>query len=387
MQNISLAIKNCNIVLEEGIIFDGVLLIAGDRIAAYGEERTLPIPEGVPVLDGEGKYVGPGFVDIHVHGGNGKSLLFDTREAADYFLRHGTTSILATPWYKLDLETTLNAIQSVKDAMADAPSVKGLYMEGPYTNQRYGSHSAKNPWPQGIVEEQYKALVDAAGDLVKVWTIAPELPNIKEFVRYARKVNPDVVFAVGHSEATPQQIRDLGSAYRPMLETHATNATGQTNRQHGIIGEGPDEYSLANPEVYCELISDSQCVHIKKDVQRMLLRCKGVDRIVLITDGSVYNNPVPEAYKHVTDINFSPQGEVAGSKLTMDAACRNIMSHTRAGITEAFLMASRNPARVIGMDHEVGSVEIGKRADLVLVDERFHVSKVILGGKVCEFEE
>ena len=71
----------------------------------------------------------------------------------------------------------------------------------------------------------------------------------------------------------------------------------------------------------------------------------------------------------------------------MDAACRNIMSHTRAGITEAFLMASRNPARVIGMDHEVGSVEIGKRADLVLVDERFHVSKVILGGKVCEFEE
>ena len=387
MKNITLAIHNCNIVLEEGIIFDGVLLVSGERIAEFGKRGAVEIPEGVQTLDAGGNYVGPGFVDLHVHGGDGKSLLFETKEAAEYFLRHGTTSILATPWYKLDLNTTLDAIQSVKDALADAPTVKGLYMEGPYTNQKYGSHAAVNPWPNGIIEEEYRQMVDAAGKLVRVWTIAPELPNIKEFVKYARQVNPDVVFAVGHSEATPKEIRSLGAAYKPMLETHATNATGQKNRHHGIIGEGPDEYSLADPEVYCELISDSCGIHIKSDIQKMLLRCKGVDRIALITDGSIYKNPTPERFKHVTDINFSPQGEVAGSKLTMEVACRNIMSHTRAGITEAFLMASRNPARVIGIDDEVGTVEVGKRADLVIVDAAFNISNVILGGKICEFEE
>ena len=94
------------------------------------------------------------------------------------------------------------------------------------------------------------------------------------------------------------------------------------------------------------------------------------------------NGENPENLKHVTDLNFDERGDLAGSKLTMDAACRNIMTHTNCGIAQAFIMASRNPARAIGMDHEIGTIEVGKKANLVFVDHRFHVESVILNGKI-----
>jgi N-acetylglucosamine-6-phosphate deacetylase len=119
-------------------------------------------------------------------------------------------------------------------------------------------------------------------------------------------------------------------------------------------------------------------------MQQLLLHTKGLDRMVLVTDSTVYDNPVPEHYAHVTDLNFDHNGHNAGSKLTMDQACRNIMTHTNCGIAQAFLMASRNPARVIGLDHEIGTIEAGKLANLVFVDDVFNVKKVMLGGKIWQ---
>ena len=137
--------------------------------------------------------------------------------------------------------------------------------------------------------------------------------------------------------------------------------------------------------MYAELISDSCGNHVNADLQRMLLRNKGVDRTILITDSCTYDNPapIPPAFSNVTDLEFDDYGCIAGSKMTMDMACRNIMTHTNCGIAQAFLMASRNPAYVIGMDHEIGTIEAGKRADLVFVDDRFHVQQVMLGGELC----
>ena len=378
--NITLALTNCQAVLEDGILFDACILISGDRIAKIGRMDEIEVPSGVETVDVCGKYVGPGFVDIHVHGGIGKNINFETKEVADYYLENGTTSILASPWYKLDFETFLSAIRSVKENMKTCPTVKGLYMEGPYTNQKYGSHAAVNPWRDGIKEDEMRALVDEAGEYAKVWTIAPELPNIRAFAEYARRVNPDTVFAVGHSEATPMQIKAMGK-YKPTLATHSTNATGKIGGGGGVVGYGPDEYSFKEPDVFCEMISDSRGIHVHREIEQLVLHNKGVDRVVLITDGSCHVNPTPEKYKGVTDINFSPAGEIAGSRLTMNVACRNVMSHTRVGITEAFIMASRNPARIIGLDSEIGTVEEGKIADLVIVDDRFNVEGVFLGGK------
>lgn len=380
-----LYISNAQVVLENGIIWDGVIVVENGVITNVGKRTDIDIPDDACVIDADGAYVGPGFVDIHTHGGNGYSLYEETEKSAEYFLRHGTTSILASPPYSLDFEGYMNAIKTVKKAYGKVKSLKGLYMEGPYTNVKYGSHSYLNAWRGPIDENQYKKMVDEAGTLAKVWTIAPEREGLLPFLEYARKVNPDTVFALGHSEATPEQIRALGTKYRPKLMTHTFNATGRQTGSCGIRGYGPDEYCLADKEMYAELISDSLGVHVHSDLQRMLVKTKGVDRVVIITDSTIYDGEAPEEFSHVTDLNYDEQGGIAGSKLTMDKACRNIMSHTNCGIAQVFVMASLNPAKVVGMGDEIGSIEVGKVADLVFVDDKFNVQQVMLGGEICVF--
>lgn len=380
-------IENAQIVLENGILWDGVLLLEGEQILRYGSVREMKdeIPENAVCIDAKGAYVGPGFVDIHVHGGNGYSTCYNPVEASEFFLRHGTTSLLATTDYHMTFERFLEAIRCVKAASSAARTIRGFYMEGPYTNPDYGSHSYENPWRVPIVPEQFKALVDEAGTMAKVWTVAPERPGLIPFLEYAKKVNPDVVIAVGHSEATPAQIRSLGK-YRPTLLTHALNATGRVNETRGLRGYGPDEYCMKQPEVYAELISDSCGIHVHPDMQQLLLHNKGLRKMILITDSTTHNKPVPEKYAHVKDLNFDDRGGLAGSRMTMELACQNIMTHTNCGIAQAFLMAATNPAKAVGLDQELGSIACGKRADLVFVDDRFRIQQVMLGGELCRFE-
>lgn len=381
-----LYINNAQVVLESGILWDGVIVIEDGKIQNIGRKKEIDIPKNANIIDAKSAYVGPGFVDIHTHGGNNYSIYEEPEKAADYFLRHGTTTILASPPYSLDFDGFMNAISTVKSACGKVKTLKGLYMEGPYTNAEYGSHSYMNPWRGPIDEKHYKILVDEAGSLAKVWTIAPEREGILPFLKYARKVNPDTVFAVGHSEATPQQIRNLGTKYRPALITHMMNATGrQSVDSGGLRGYGPDEYCFADPDMYAELICDSQGIHVHSDLQRMIVKNKGIERVVLITDSTVFEGEAPEEFLHINDLNFDEHGGIAGSKLTMDKACRNVMSHTNCGIAQAFVMASLNPAKVVGMDDEFGSIEVGKVADLVFIDDKFNVQQVMVGGEICEF--
>lgn len=382
---ITTAIINAQVVLETGIIWDGALLLADDKIAAYGKMRDMEIPEGVEIIDAAGKYVGPGFVDLHVHGGDGYSTCYNPVEAAEFFLRHGTTSLLSTPDYHMNLETYFKVIDTIKEAMPKAKTIKGIYMEGPYTNPLYGSHSDTNPWRFGVNPDEYKPLVDALGDLALVWTVAPEREGIADFIEYARKVNPKTVIAYGHTIATWQEMVAL-EKFKPTLATHCMNATKKKVKDGSVRSSGVDEYTFQNPDMYAELISDSCCIHVNREMQQLLLHYKGYDKVVLITNSTVHNNPNPERLAHVKDLNFDPRGEIVGSKMTMDQACRNIMAHTSCGIAKAFIMASRNPARVIGLDDKIGTITVGKTADLVIVDDKFNVEKVILGGKLCNFD-
>lgn len=383
-KKVTKAIINCQLVLEQGILWDAVLLIENDKIAGYGEMRNTDIPEGAEIIDAKGKYVGPGLIDIHVHGGGGYSTCFEPVEAAKHFLKHGATSILATPSYSFNFEDQLRAIRSIKEGMKTAKTIKGIYMEGPYTNPRFGSHSYENPWRHPITADEYKPMIDEAGEFAKVWTVAPELDGIDEMIKYAKQVNPDTIIAIGHSEATPMQSRALGKN-RPMLLTHAMCATKRLPVYGGTRGYGPDEYAFKDNEVYAELISDSCCIHVHKEMQQLLLHCKGLDKVILITDSTVHDDPPPANLAHVKDLNFDANGGIAGSKMTMDQACRNIMTHTNCGIAQAFIMASRNPARLLGLDGELGTIEAGKTADIIIVDDRFNVDTVILGGEVCTF--
>lgn len=377
------AIINSNTVLENGILWDSVIIIEDGKIASVKNKREAVIPENAEIIDAKGAYVGPGFVDIHVHGGGGYLTHTDVEKASEFFLKHGTTSILATPVYHMDKARMISSIRAIKQAMDSgaAKTVRGIYSEGPYTNCKYGSHADTNPWRNGVKAEDYVDIVNEAGDYVKVWTVAPEREELMPFLEYAKKVNPNVIFSVGHSDATPAQVRSMGK-YKPKILTHAMCATKRQPVYGGTRGSGIDEYCLCEPDMYAELISDSCGIHVNSELQRMLVRNKGIDRIILITDSTVHNNPVPDNLKHVKDLNFDPNGGIAGSKLTMDLACRNIMTHTNCGIAQAFYMAATTPARAIGMDDEIGSIVAGKKADLVFVDDRFNIKRVMLNGGI-----
>lgn len=374
------AIYNANLVLENGIMPNGTVLIEDDTIVACG---NVEIPADAKKIDAKGAYVGPGFVDIHVHGGNGFNTCFQPKEAAAFFLRHGVTTLLATPAYSFDFEKFLDAIRNVKEHIKDIPNMRGMYMEGPYTNPNYGANSHCNPWRGPVLEAHYKALVDEAGDLAKAWTIAPEREDLLPFLEYARNVNPNVKFTVGHSEATPAQIRALGK-YMPTIHTHIANATGRLPVPDGTRGIGPDEHCYMTPEAYAEMISDSCGIHVQPDLQKMILHIKGVERMILISDSTTLNNPNPPALAHVTDLNFDKNGGLAGSKLTLDQACCNVRNATGCSVADAFRMASTNPAAAMGFE-DIGSITVDKKADLVFVDEQFHVQTVILHGVVQEF--
>lgn len=378
-----ICIENTNVVLENGILSDGIILIEGDRIQRVGKRGDFPVPATAERIDAGGLYAGPGFVDIHVHGGGGADFFKDPLKAAEFFLRHGTTTILPASRNVYDLDFYLEAydrIRSAQKAGGAGKCIAGIYMEGPFMNPKYGANPERNLWRGDILPERYQPLVDGAGDLVKVWAVAPEREGLAPFLEYAKKVNPSVCFAVGHSEASPDQIEEL-KHYGIRIQTHCMDATGRIPVWEGTRGSGPDEYCLLDEDMFAELISDSGGVHVSATLQRLILKVKGTEKVVLITDSNVADYKAPPGLEQYPDLCFDPFSRLSGSRLTMDRACRNIMAHTGTGIAEAFLMASRNPARAIGMGDMVGTVTPGKKANLVFVDEIFSVNKVMLEGE------
>lgn len=377
-----IAITNAKVVLEQGILFDGVVLVSNDRITQVGKTSDVMIPEGAEIVDAKGAYVGPGLVDIHVHGGDGHFFYAEPEAAAEYFLNHGETTQMATLYYDLSKDVFLESIRRVKNAMENTTAGKaigGFYMEGPYMNPKYGASPEKNQWRGEIRSADYAQIVDEAGEYAKVWAVAPEREGIENFIKDAKAANPNVLFSVGHSEATPPQIRKL-KKYGLTLQTHCMNATGRLDPMQGVRGCGPDEACITDADMYAEVICDSQGIHVHPDMLRLLVETKGVDRLILISDSFVSYAESPAHLRHIVDLVYDDNGLLSGSKLTMDVACRNMMSHTSCGICQVFLMAARNPARVLGMDDEIGTIEVGKKANIIFVDDMFHIQKVMLEG-------
>ena len=377
-----LAIINAELIMKDHFIPEAVLLVEDGKIVGFGEMRNTPIPEGCEILDAEGAYVGPGLIDTHNHAGGGKWVFEDPAHAAQFNLQHGTTTMLPTLYFNQNKENLLEQIATMKAAMQtpECANFAGLYMEAPYMNPKFGADREGNPWKGPICKDDYQPLIDAAGDAACAWCVAPEREHIEEFVRDAKMANPKVIFTVAHSEASPQQIEAL-MPYGLKVGTHHTNATGDLPKYPECRGVCVDEAVNYNREIYAELICDSRGIHVDPYMLRLVRRIKGDDRIMLISDSCVFDGPVPEGYDGVTDINFDYEGEIAGSKLTLDVACRNMMKHTGASLVDVFNFASYNPAKCYGMTDR-GEIAIGKRADLVFVDHKMNVKKVILKGEV-----
>ena len=223
-------------------------------------------------------------------------------------------------------------------------------------------------------------MIEASRGIVKVWGVAPEREDILPFVIAAKEAEPNVRFAVTHSEATPQQIEKL-IPYGLCIGTHHTNATGTIVNYPECRGCCVDEAVNYNKSIYAEIISDSRGIHVDPYMQRLVRNIKGDDKIILISDRTKTGAPAPEGYEGVTDLNFDYEAEIAGSKLSLEIACRNFMKHTGASIVDAFKFASLNPATALGFTDR-GQILEGLRADLIIVDHKMNVKKVILEGEV-----
>ena len=384
------AIINAELVMRDHLIPEAVLFIEDGKIAGFGEMRTTEIPEDCEIIDAQGAYVGPGLVDIHSHSGTGVRFIHEPAKATEEHLENGTTSILATPSTRMSLPEYLDFLQKVREAMAtpEGATIAGVYMEGPYINQNYGSMNnmkgVEQPRVLDTVPEDYQPMLDAGADIIRVWGTAPEREGIENFVKAAKAANPEARFAVTHSEATPQQIEKL-MPYGLCIGTHHTNATGTIVNYPECRGVCVDECVNYNDGIYAELISDSMGIHVDPYMQRLVRKIKTDDKIILISDQTIHKPMHVPGLEHVTDLNFIYRKDgaidISGSKLTLNVACRNYMKHTGASIVDAFKVASYNPAKAVGLNDR-GEIREGLRADLIFVDVKMNVKTVIVGGEI-----
>ncbi len=389
-------ITNAKLILPSDIIEAGTVVIRGDRIAACGPAAEVAIPDGATIYDAEGFYAGPGFIDIHLHGGGGYMAHEHPLEVAKAHLPYGTTGMLPTPSYSQDRDALRAGVRAITDAMeGDDPYrrlILGFHLEGPYLNPAHGPVTWKSNM-RPVDPEEYRELLAMAGTNLKIWTIAPEMPGQSAFVDEVRTSCPDIVFSAGHSACDPETLyRFVPKGLR--LACHCMCASGTTpvqTRFRGTREVGLDEAVLVHDGMTAEVIPDRGGVHVRPLLLKLIVKAKGVDNVIIITDavrmaatGELFHRtdvPALAGFPDSDDVNINPNGGLSGSLLTMDRAVRNMMLHTGVDMVDAFRMASLNPARMLKMDGDYGSLAPGKKANLVVVDEQVRIRDVFFEGE------
>jgi len=381
------AIVNTKLILEDGILWDGAITFDGGRILEVGTRESVTIPDDAEVLDAQGLYTAPGLIDIHNHGTPSELFHQKPMECARYFLSHGETTILPTFYCDMTLEQMIEGAQRVREASKTGAGrvMDGLYMEGPYMSGG-GSNQKYIKWTGDVLEEEYAPLVAGVGDLARIWAIDPMRKGVPEFMAYTKEKCPNAIFALGHSRGTAEDCRKVAHL-GVKVQTHHGDSGQCRGRAQGTPGAGCDHYTLYNPDMYAEVICDESAVHVVPDLIKLLVRTKGVERVILITDSMAskekFLNNEADGIFYGPDLNYDYRGYLAGSRMTLENACRNLMTHTGYGLCHAIRMATLNPAKLLGIDNRVGSLAAGKTANLILIDDMVHVKTVILEGDLA----
>lgn len=378
--NESRQIIHARAVLCDCVLDDATITIERGIISDVRSGPAAPGPGSRRVFDAAGRIVGPGFVDPHCHG-DGETFLFaDPNTAVRTLLCHGTTGVVATLGYPDmvhdGIAGQLRQFRAALDATA-REVVAGVHLEGPYTNRKYGARTSrgmiKNPDPT-----EYVSLLREFPALIRWWTCAPELPGAEDFVAAASAAG--VVVAAGHTEANVAQ---MAAAIRCGLKvvTHWTNATGnvQAAAFAGTRFPGIDEYALVRDELAAEIIPDRRGRHVHPVMAQLLLRAKGPDRVLVITDAGY--RKAGDQDETGSDVSIDREGNLAGSRLAMNFAARNFMEATGCSLPEIFRIASRNAARLLGIENSVGSIAAGKVANLVALNPDWSVAETFLRGE------
>ena len=378
-------IINTNVILPDGILFDGIVAFEWDKIVAVAKQSEYEIPATAEIIDANGLYTAPGLIDIHNHGSEENFFVDNPEACTEHFLKHGQTTVLPTFYQTMSLEDMIDGANKLKEFSKSkiGKVIKGLYMEGPFMRAS-GSNSQLFKWSGEISREQYTAVVDGIGDFVRVWAIDPDRSNIVEIMDYVMAKKPSAIFTLGHSGATSEQCEKVYNS-NLKIQTHHGDSGNAPRINQAKFGAGVDEYALCNQDMFIELICDESGIHLAPYSIRAAIKAKGIEKVILITDSfpktGDYKNDESKGIKFGADLNYDANGLLAGSHLTLDNAVRNVMSYTGYGLSHAVRFASLNPAKALGIDKLYGSVQVGKIADLLLVDDRFSVKSVYLEGE------
>ncbi|MEX2125867.1 MAG: N-acetylglucosamine-6-phosphate deacetylase [Woeseia sp.] len=375
----SVAFINGRVLTDSGFEEGLTVTTGSEHIASVGRHDATGA-SAAEQIDLDGRLLLPGFVDTQVNGGGG--VLFNDKptvetidEIGSVHRQFGTTAFLPT-LVSDDLEVVADAISAARDAIAaGVPGVLGIHIEGPFLNEeRKGVHDASKI--RYLDEEAFRLLTRPTGGKTLL-TLAPE----KTTPQMIRKLTEaGVVVSAGHSNATYAEIRvALENGLTGF--THLFNAMSPISvREPGVVGAALDD-----PDSWCSIIVDGH--HVDPVVLRLALRCKRLDRFVLVTDAMPSVGAGQKSFsllgRKITVRNgvcFDEDGTLAGSNIDMATAVRNAVRLLHVGIADAVRMASVYPAEFLGLSREFGKIAPGYRANLVVADDELNVLETWIDG-------
>lgn len=372
------------IILADRIISKGVVEITGDRISDIYAQSDRTWDGRSYFIDYGSHYISPGFIDLHVHGALGRDFMDADMESFNiiggHLARTGVTSFLATT-LSAPFPSILEVIETVKRSPVYPLVSKplGVHIEGPFLNiDECGAQNAK--FIKEITEDDLRLLIEATHGLKSIVTLAPEVKDNKRFIKTLKENG--IVVSIGHSSANYEQTLE-GIQAGISHATHFFNAMPEFHhREPGIVGA-----VLESESVTVEIICDG--IHIHPASVRLVLKSKGVENICLITD-SILAAGLGDGDYVLGKLNITVKGDetrlkdgssLAGSVLTMNKAVNNVLEWTDLSLEEVVSMASLNPARVLGLHKDMGSIETGKCANLTVFDKDLQIKQTYVYGK------
>ena len=375
-------IMNGRLVLEDSVV-SGFAIIFDEKIQKIVPENEINTEE-YEVIDAKGNLVAPGLVDIHIHGYLGEDASDGSAEGlkkmASGIAKNGVTSWCPTTM-TIAKDEILKAFDTAREVKAEetcyGAKILGINCEGPFINP-----SKKGAQPGEYILPPDGDFIVANADILKLFTVAPEMEGAKECIK---QVSDDgrVLASMGHTGASFEEAC-AGIEAGVRHTTHLFNAmTALQHRNPGVVGA-----ALSDERVSCELIADT--FHVNPGLYKLVAKAKG-DKLCLITDcmraGGMEDGDYTLGGQHVIKTGIQcllEDGTIAGSVLKLNEAVRNLKAHTDLSLPEVFACASLNPAKAIGEAESIGSLAVGKCADIIICDEEIQVETTIINGEIFE---
>lgn len=384
-------IFNGQIILKNQIQSGGCLLIENGKIVDL-PTSDVDFPDA-ELVDAQGNYISPGFIDIHIHGGGGSDFMDGTVEGflqiAQTHAKHGTTSMLPTTLTceKEDLIQTLEAYQSACLTNKLGADFIGMHLEGPYfaVSQR-GAQDPKfirDPDPA-----EYKEILSSF-NFIKRWSAAPELKGAVEFGKYV--TSKGVLAAIAHTDAIYEEVLEAYHHGGFTLATHFYSAMSGVTRRNAFRYAGVIESAYLLDDMDVEIIADG--VHLPAPLLKLIYKIKGPQRIALITD-AMRAADMPEgesilgSFKNGLKVivedgvaKLPDRISFAGSVATADRLVRTMLTLAEVPLLETIQMISETPARIMGVSEQKGSLAKGKDADVVIFNDQVEVQQTFVNGQ------